>query len=230
VAAAAHELGTPLATIALVAKELQRGMPKEGPVAEDVALLREQVQRCRAILARLSSLDSDPYGPMATLTLRQLLEEMAGPARPVGVAVRVQANGIGPEPYCRRNPGVIYGLSNLVDNAIDFAREAVVLSAQWNGETVTIEIYDDGPGFRPEVLLRAGEPYLTTRAQDHQRHSGGMGLGLFIAKTLLERSGGALAFANRPAPATGALARIVWQRASFERRSAESTQEAQEAG
>ena len=120
-----------------------------------------------------------------------------------------------PQPVCRRNPGMIYGLGNIVDNAVDFAASKVAITADWDESHVTLVIADDGPGFPPEILMRAGEPYLS-RARKQDRAGGGLGLGLFIAKTLLERSGAALEFSNLAAPASGASVRIVWRREDFE--------------
>lgn len=217
-AAAAHELGTPLGTIALVARELSRNAPPDGPLAEDVALLREQVERCRGILGKLSSLQDDDAGPLDQLTLPVLIEEAAGPQRPFGVPFEIILKGEKPEPICRRNPGMIYGLGNIVDNAVDFARSTVTITAEWTQAQVVLTIADDGPGFPPDVLMRAGEPYLSRAGQatGENRAGGGLGLGLFIAKTLLERGGAALEFSNRPAPASGASIRIAWPRAVFE--------------
>ncbi len=214
-AAAAHELGTPLATIALVAKELARLAPPDGEMADDIALLREQVERCRGILGKLASLQDDDGGPLDRLGLRLLIEEAAGPQRPFGVPFEIVMIGEKPEPVCRRNPGMIYGLGNIVDNAVDFARSTVTITAEWNQEQVMLTIADDGPGFPPDVLLRAGDPYLTDGASE-ARAGGGLGLGLFIAKTLLERGGAAIEFSNLPAPATGACVRMVWLREAFE--------------
>lgn len=214
-AAAAHELGTPLATIALVARELSRLAPAEGEMAEDITLLREQVERCRGILGKLASLQDDDGSPLDQLSLTLLIEEAAGPQRPFGVPFEIEMLGDRPEPVCRRNPGMIYGLGNIVDNAVDFARSAVAITARWTPTHVTLTIADDGPGFPPDVLMRAGEPYLS-RGASESRAGGGLGLGLFIAKTLLERGGAALEFSNLPAPASGASIRIVWPRAIFE--------------
>lgn len=214
-AAAAHELGTPLGTIALVARELTRLAPPEGEMAEDIALLREQVERCRGILGKLSSLQDEDGGPLDQLTLRLLIEEAAGPQRPFGVPFEITMTGEKPEPVCRRNPGMIYGLGNIVDNAVDFARSTVAITAQWTASHVLLTIADDGPGFPPDVLMRAGEPYLS-RGSAENRAGGGLGLGLFIAKTLLERGGAALEFSNRPAPESGASIRIAWPREVFQ--------------
>ncbi|MCO5090829.1 ActS/PrrB/RegB family redox-sensitive histidine kinase [Bosea sp. (in: a-proteobacteria)] len=212
-AAAAHELGTPLGTIALVARELTRLAPPEGEMAEDIALLREQVERCRGILGKLSSLQDEDGGPLGRLSLRLLIEEAAGPQRPFGTPFEITMAGEKPEPVCRRNPGMIYGLGNIVDNAVDFARSTVTIAAEWSGSRVVLTIADDGPGFPPAVLMRAGDPYLS-RGAGEGRAGGGLGLGLFIAKTLLERGGAVLEFSNRPA--SGAAIKITWSRADFE--------------
>ncbi|WP_112662131.1 ActS/PrrB/RegB family redox-sensitive histidine kinase [Microvirga flavescens] len=232
-AAAAHELGTPLATIALVAKELDHDLPKEGPVAEDLKLLREQVDRCRTILTKLTSMGQDTSAFLETISLSHLVEEVVAPQRGLDEEVEIVKSGEGPEPTGRRNPGVVYGLSNILDNAVDFAHEKVIVEAGWNADEVFIEIRDDGPGYAPDILLRLGEPYVTTRsaadrAQGDEELASGLGLGLFIAKTLIERSGAQLSFGNASPPGKGAIARIVWPRHTFERGAAILPQGSQE--
>ena len=219
-AAAAHELGTPLATITLVVKELRGLLPSQGPVAEDMVLLTSELQRCRTILGKLASLGNEPARLRDELTLPLLLEETVAPARDFGVDIHVGIEGEGDAPACRRNPGILYGLGNFVENAIDFARTEVKVTAAWSADQVRISIADDGPGFSAEVLAKLGEPYVTTRGADRRAKSeagSGMGLGLFIAKTLLERSGATLAMGNAPPPAVGARISIRWPRAEFER-------------
>ena len=216
-AAAAHELGTPLATIALVAKELSRSGPKEGPVADDIALLSQQVARCRSILGKLTSLGNEDAAVLDSMRLSLLIEEVAGPHRPFDVEIAVDVRGEGIEPVCRRNPGLIYGLGNLIENAVDFARKRVLIDARWDRDSVTVEIRDDGPGFPPDVLARLGEPYVTTRGgrRAKSEEGSGMGLGMFIAKTLLERSGASVFAGN--ASEGGACVTVRWSRFSFER-------------
>lgn len=222
-AAAAHELGTPLATIALVAKELDHAMPQDGAIADDLKLLREQVDRCRTILTKLTSIGQEQGDFLETVSLTHLVEEIVEPQRALGFDVRVMASGDGPEPMGRRNPGVVYGLSNILDNATDFAASQVTIEACWSPHEVFIEIRDDGPGYAPDILLRVGEPYVTTRSAAKRAESeteeggSGLGLGLFIAKTLIERSGAQLTLTNAAPPASGAIARIVWPRHAFER-------------
>ena len=218
-AAAAHELGTPLSTITVIATEIEREMAPGSPHADDVKLLREQAQRCRGILGKLTQLSSSAE-PFDRTPLSALIEEIVAPHRNFGVTINVALVAHeAAEPIGRRNPVVLYGLGNLLENAVDFAHEHVEVTAEWSTEEITLTINDDGPGFAPEIMDRIGEPYVTGRR--HLRHSvdveaGGLGLGLFIAKTLLERSGAKLAFVNRPEPAHGASVRVRWARADFE--------------
>jgi two-component system, sensor histidine kinase RegB len=214
-AAAAHELGTPLATIALVAKELEQLGPAVGPIAEDIALISTQAARCREILGKITSLGDEGSGPLESMSLGVLIEEVVGPHRPFETAIDVRREGSGPEPICRRNPGLLYGLGNLVENAVDFAGGLVEIIAQWDAVAVTVQIKDDGPGFPPEVMARFGEPYVTTRGGANGPFGSGLGLGIFIAKTLLERTGAAVFVAN--ASDRGALVTITWPRNVFER-------------
>jgi two-component system sensor histidine kinase RegB len=213
-AAAAHELGTPLATIALVAREMERSLGSDELYGEDVRLLRSQSERCREILKRLTSLSAEGETHLARLPLSSLIEEVVDPHREFGIVIELQpGERHGPEPVGRRNPGVIHGLGNLVDNAVDFARSRITVGWRWDDEEVVLTIADDGPGYPVEVLDRIGEPYLSTR-QGGER-GGGLGLGLFIAKTLLERSGASLSFRNSGAPGEGAMVEVAWPRALF---------------
>jgi two-component system sensor histidine kinase RegB len=218
-AAAAHELGTPLSTISVIAKELENAIPADAPHGDDVRLLREQAARCRDILAKITELSSGE--PFDRIPLTALIEEVVAPHRDFGVEIGVtMPPERDAEPLGARNPAVLYGLGNIVENAVDFAHERVDVEAEWSDETIEVTITDDGPGFAPEVLDRIGEPYVTTRrripnAKDEEPT--GLGLGFFIAKTLLERSGATLSFANRALPARGAVVKLHWQRADFER-------------
>ncbi len=213
-AAAAHELGTPLATIALVAKEMERALGEDPRWHEDVTLLRSQSERCREILKRLTSLSSEGEEHLAQLPFTSLIEEVVAPHRDFGIRITLeQGERIGAEPVGRRNPGVIYGLGNLVENAVDFARETVTVRCGWNEDSVSFAVTDDGAGFPPEVIDRIGEPYMSTR--QGAEPGGGLGLGLFIAKTLLERSGAALSFRNAMEPGMGAMVEVSWARDAF---------------
>src|SRR6266850_6394137 len=196
-AAAAHELGTPLSTITVIATELERAIEPDSPYADDVGLLREQAQRCRGILAKLTELESGGE-PFDRMPLSALIEEVVAPHRNFGVAINVSlaARNDATEPVGGRNPGILYGLGNLVENAVDFARERVDVAVTYSGEEVDVTISDDGPGFAPEIMDRVGEPYVTSsrrrRFNVGGEAGGGLGLGVFIAKTLLERSGATL--------------------------------------
>ncbi len=216
-AAAAHELGTPLATITLAARELRARVTEEGPVREDILLIGEEIGRCRAILGKLASLHSEP-GLLDRMSVSLLLAEVVNPQRDFGIDVNIAASGEGKEPVCERNAGVIYGIGNLVENALDFARTKVEVTASWSAKSVVVIIADDGPGFLPEVLAQLGEPYVTTRLNRRAKkdEGSGLGLGLFIAKTLLERSGASVTTDNARAPITGAVITIRWPRAKFE--------------
>lgn len=226
-AAAAHELGTPLATITVVAKELGRSVPPGSAMAEDFALLQSQAVRCREILQKLTRSPGEKDPLHEQLTVMQLIEEAAQPylklksrvviQRPEGAELSADA---GSEPLGERRPGVIYGVGNLIENAIDFAHSEVRVAGRWSGREVIITVVDDGPGFAPEVMDTLGDPFVTTRstrsrAAKEAGASAGLGLGFFIAKTLLERSGARLSLDNRPRPQSGAIVTITWSRAAF---------------
>ncbi len=220
-AAAAHELGTPLATIALVAKELDREVAGDAPIREDIELLRSQSERCRDILGKLTSLSTDFGGGLSRQPLSHLIEDVVAPHREFDVEIVVTLDGPpGREPVGNRNPAILYGLGNIVENAVDFARSRVEVVAGWSDDRVTVTVRDDGPGFSPEVLDRIGEPYVTTRGRGRDGggsgEAGGLGLGFFIAKTLLERTGARVHITNRAAPATGASVAVVWPRRAME--------------
>ena len=217
-AAAAHELGTPLGTMALAAGELGRALPPDGPLAGDVARLKDAARQARAILARLTAGEGAIAGtaeaegdtPFARLPLAALIEAAGQPTIRPSIAFEVVAASEGAQPLVRRRPEVVHGLRNLIDNAADFAHGRVVATARWTAEQIAVEIVDDGPGFALHVLDALGEPFLTTR-----RRAGGLGLGVFIAKTLLEHSGARLAFSNRVGG--GAVVTAAWPRGMLER-------------
>jgi len=219
-AAAAHELGTPLSTIALAAKEMRAEAEPGSDLADDVELIIQQAARCRAILAKLRNLGSDGGDPFAQVPLTDLLAEVARPNESRGKAVLFYyEQATGPEPVFQRSVGLLYGLGNLIENATDFARQTVRIEASWDQAAISVSITDDGPGFAPELIARLGEPYLTSRPRDPQgadaHKPGGLGLGIFIAKTLLERTGARLAFQNI-SPNGHAQVRIVWPREAIE--------------
>lgn len=218
-AAAAHELGTPLATIKLVARDLTKIFPPESEVGEDLALLMGEAERCAKILGRLASLGTESPGDIiGRLSLRHLVEEVVQPQRDFGVSISIIPEGATPEPFCARNAGVLYGLGNLVENAIDFAKTQVRIIVRWTDAVVAVVIVDDGPGFAPDIVMSLGEPYLHTKANRRAKcdETSGLGLGLFIAKTLLERSRASVSMVNAVAPEVGARVTVLWQRQDFE--------------
>jgi two-component system sensor histidine kinase RegB len=217
-AAAAHELGTPLSTIVLISRELERTPAGNGAAAADIKTLREQAQRCRDILAKITQLSSTG-APFDHMKLSTLIEETVAPHRDFGVAIKVRiAVAATKEPVGTRNPAILYGVGNILENAVDFARGEVEVNAWWNADTIEIVVSDDGPGFAPEIIKRIGEPYLSRRPQtgESQSEHGGLGLGVFIARTLLERTGATVSFTNRIFPDHGAVVQIVWPRRRFE--------------
>lgn len=224
-AAAAHELGSPLGTIAVIAKEIARDLPPDSPLKEDAELLISQSARCRDILASLAARpEADAGEPFTRLTLPALVEVAAAPHRSDRVRLVLRSNPAGggndAPPVVARSPGVLHGLGNLIQNAIQFARSEVLVDVRWSDSHITISILDDGPGFDPVLLGKLGEPYLsgrsTARASDLTEAGEGehMGLGVFIAQTLLERSGARLNFDNRPEG--GAQVTVTWRRAELE--------------
>jgi two-component system, sensor histidine kinase RegB len=217
-AAAAHELGTPLSTIFLISRELERTVPDNGALAGDLKTLREQAQRCRDILAKITQLSSTG-APFDRMPLSTLIEETVAPHRDFGVEIKVRIAVTGArEPVGIRNPAILYGVGNILENAVDFARETVEVNAWWNTESIEIVVSDDGPGIAPDMLKRIGEPYLSRRPvtdETESEHSG-LGLGVFIARTLLERTGAKVSFTNRVFPEHGAVVQISWPRNRFE--------------
>jgi two-component system, sensor histidine kinase RegB len=216
-AAAAHELGTPLATIALVARELQLALTTNPAHKDDVELIVSQTKRCREILQRLSSLSADGEEHMARLPLTSLVEEVVAPHRDFGIKISSTGGPCkGTEPVGRRNAGIVHGLGNLIENAVDFAKTKVDIEWRWDAKTVDVQIVDDGPGFTSDTLDHIGEPYRSSRSADNRDSGGGLGLGLFIAKTLLERSGATLIFSNRIDQTNGAVIKISWPRQAMD--------------
>jgi two-component system sensor histidine kinase RegB len=220
-AAAAHELGTPLATIAVVAKEmaLQAG---EGSFKEDAWLLVEQAKRCRDILKRLSEKPEQSDAVHERMSLLELVREVVDP---YAGAQKVRVEGVVtgppnlPTPDLWRRQEILHGLAAFVENAYDFARGEILVTARFDADTLSIEVRDDGPGFSPQVLARLGEPYITSRpgtSEGSRIGHVGMGLGFFIAKTLLERTGAQVDFRN--GPQLGAIVTARWPRQRIEAR------------
>ena len=201
-------------------------------MAEDLALLQTQAARCREILKKLTRAPTEPDPLHARMSVTQLIEEAADPYRGFNAEIVVAASpeagsdaAAAAEPIGERRPGVIHGLANLVENAVDFARGRVEITARWSAREVAITIADDGPGLPADVMDALGEPYVTTRparprGQTKDGEPSGLGLGFFIAKTLLERSGATISLDNRERPQRGAIVKISWPREIFERKQA----------
>jgi two-component system, sensor histidine kinase RegB len=216
-AAAAHELGTPLATISIVAKEMVREIGA-GALRDDAELLVSQAERCREILHRLTEEPDTDDAVHARMTLLQLVNEVIEPH--LETPVRVEAVVAGPpgmrQPEIRRMAEVLHAMTSLVENAVDFARSEVLVSVRFDEGFLAIEVRDDGPGFSADILTRLGQPYVTSRPGAEGSRSGhvGMGLGFFIAKTLLERTGAVVAFHN--GKRGGAIIAARWPRQAIE--------------
>lgn len=218
-AAAAHELGTPLTTISVVAKELAREVP-EGPLREDAWTLIDEAQRCRGILRRLT--DAPEAAEAAErMSLEQFLDELVAPYEGDPV-VRVEALVTGAAnaapPDIWRRPEFFHAMNSIIENAFDFAKAEILITARFDARTLSLEVSDDGPGFSSEILDRLGDPYVTSRPGAEGSRTGhvGMGLGFFIAKTLLERTNATVAFRN--GRRRGAIVTARWARSSIEAR------------
>ncbi len=213
-ASTAHQLGSPLGTIAVVAKEIARDLPPESPLAEDVALLLSESERCREILAGLDRNRDETGSPFAKLPITVLIEEAAAPHGGGRVTLRYES-GPAPEfpdspmPMVAHSPEILHGLRSIIQNAVQFARSRAIVAIHWTEDEIEVTIHDDGPGFSPHILSVIGEPYISTR-QGTGEH---MGLGLFIAQTLLERTGAVLSFGNRR---RGASVTVRWRRVALE--------------
>lgn len=214
-AAAAHELGSPLGTIAVVAKELARDVPADSPIAEDVALLQSQVARCRDILAELSRRPGDRGEEEPIVPLAALIETTASPyARPgIDLVINSVAEPEDGAPQVQSVPEMVHGLANILQNAMQFAHERVTVTADWTVPGLTLTVQDDGPGYPATVVGRLGEPYVSGRNPLAREAAGNMGLGLFIAQTLLERSGATVRYMN--GRAGGAVVVIHWKHPTF---------------
>ncbi len=232
VAAAAHELGTPLATIKLTSSELAEELSDKDDLRDDALLISEQADRCRDILRSMGRAGKDDLH-LRKAPLTAVIEEAAEPHQDRGKTIHLEtgpgSGALDTQPTIHRRPEVIHGLRNLIQNAVDFARENVWIETNWSEDAITLRIMDDGRGFPAPVLARIGEPFMRRRspsADPRRPEYEGMGLGLFIAKTLLERSGADLSFANasnagRDGPEghrarSGAVVEVSWPRHRME--------------
>ncbi|THH34871.1 ActS/PrrB/RegB family redox-sensitive histidine kinase [Aliishimia ponticola] len=229
VAAAAHELGTPLATIKLTSSELIEELEDQPELREDVELIRDQADRCRDIMRNMGRAGKDDVH-LRRAPISALVEEAAEPHEGRGIELSYHFAPIGDvediQPSVLRKPEVIHGLRNLIQNAVDFASRRVWIDVEWSEDVIAIRVSDDGPGYPPAIIGRIGDPFVR-RGRRSNEPAGqqrddyeGMGLGLFIAKTLLERSGATIVFANGrenfdPSPnagGQGAVVKVSWPR------------------
>jgi len=220
-AAAAHKLGTPLSTIQLVAREIVNDAKPGSELSEDALLLLSQAEHCREILLELAQRGDKGDAIHDQLSLSDLIREITEPF--VGFDAQIITKIVKPKsgeamPVLTRKPEFVYGLTNIVENAADFAKTKVEVIGTWTDKSITIEVKDDGPGFASSVLAKIGEPYISHRPDKKHKpqRAGGMGLGVFIATTLMERVGGTIEFSNRKtgsgAPETGAHVQMCWPR------------------
>ena len=229
VAAAAHELGTPLATIKLTSSELIEELKNFPELLDDALLIRDQADRCGDILNSMGSTGKDDL-QMHQALLAEIIREAAEPHSKRGITIETKISddhkgGID-EPHLIRRPEIIHGLRNMIQNAVDFATSKVWVESSWTKETITIIIADDGYGYPANLLGRLGDPFLTAKIGKQNRQGyEGMGLGLFIAKTLLERTGAKISFTNGHRNQTsnqskvepsGAIVEINWPRNKVE--------------
>ena len=235
VAAAAHELGTPLATIKLASAELVNELAEQPDLREDAELIVEQTDRCRDILRDMGRAGKDDLH-MRKAPLVAAIESAAEPHMERGKEVLINLRSSDgtdtPQPTILRMPEIIHGLRNLIQNAVDFAQTTVWIETRWDEKMISVRIMDDGKGFAPQLLGRLGDPFMGSRKFQRRDTSRpeyeGMGLGLFIAKTLLERSGATMRFANgsdevgQNTEHVGAVVEVRWPRSTIDAKEGEN--------
>ncbi len=233
VAAAAHEMGTPLATIKLVSSELLEEVEDQPELKDDITLIREQADRCRDILRDMGRTGKDDmllhHAPISAV-VREAAEPHEDRGKDIHFNFAPKKGSAASQPQIRRQPEIIHGLRNLIQNAVDFASGNVWVDVLWSKTSIRVIVADDGRGYPPDLIGRIGDPFVRKRrgiAEKPQRPQyEGMGLGLFIAKTLLERSGAEITFANGADPfltsdeipqRRGAIVEVLWSRDKIER-------------
>ena len=232
VAAMAHELGTPLSTIKLASSEILNERNLIPNLREDIELINAQVDRCRDILKDMGRRGKDDTH-MHVAPLLSLIQEAIEPHQNRGKSIIVAIDNWQGNIFdhiqleCQlivyRRPEIIHGIRNLVENAVDFAQSKVWIRVDWKTDRVIIRISDDGFGFPTEMIGRLGDPFINKKGYKNLMRSAqkyeGMGLGLFIAKTLLERTGAKITFANsdinkdksvKGVREQGAIVNVVW--------------------
>ena len=195
-AAAAHSLGTPLATINVVASELKKELKDNKDLAKDVDLLVSQTKRCGEILKQISQKKIKDDEFFKRTNLEDLLEEIITSfketsSKKIILSSEKDKNKL----MISRSPEIIYGLRNFIGNAVKFSKEKVEIKLNSNKSEIEIIIHDDGPGFPDDIIDIIGEPYIKSKSKNINQNAG-TGLGTFLGKTFLERSGAKLFFSN----------------------------------
>ena len=208
-AAAAHSLGTPLATIAVVAKELKKDFGDNKDISKDIELLISQTKRCSEILKKISKKQIKEDIFISSIKLEDLIEEIIvsfkeTSSKKIELVSDEDKNKINIE----RTPEIIYGLRNFIGNAVKFSKSKVKINLKSDLHKIEIKINDDGPGIPDDIIKKIGEPYIKSKSEELNSNSG-LGLGTFLGKTLLERQGANLSF-RRNNDLGGALVIISW--------------------
>jgi len=208
-AAAAHSLGTPLATIAVVAKELKKEIGDNKDISKDIDLLISQTKRCSEILKQISKKQIEEDIFLSSIKLEDLLEEIIESFKETSSKkIELVSNDDNNKINIERTPEIIYGLRNFIGNAVKFSKSRVKINLMSNLEKVEIKINDDGPGIPDDIIKKIGEPYIKSKSTELNSNSG-LGLGTFLGKTLLEKQGAKLLF-RRNNDLGGALVVISW--------------------
>ena len=213
-AAAAHSLGTPLATISVVAKELKKEIGNEKELSKDIDLLISQTKRCSEILKQISKKQIEEDIFLSSIKFEDLLEEIIESfketsSKKINLFVDNDLNKIA----IQRTPEIIYGLRNFIGNAVKFSKSEVKINLTSNQKLIEIRINDDGPGIPEDIINKIGEPYIKSKSKELSANSG-LGLGTFLGKTLLERQNAKLLF-RRNSDLGGALIIITWKPNNF---------------
>ena len=213
-AAAAHSLGTPLATISVVAKELKKEIGNNKEISKDVDLLISQTKRCSEILKQISKKQIEEDSFLSSIRIEDLLEEIINSFRETSSKhIELITNEDQNKINIQRTPEIIYGLRNFIGNAIKFSKSKVQINLKSNDKIIEIKIYDDGPGIPEDIINKIGEPYIKSKSKELSSNSG-LGLGTFLGKTLLERQGAILKF-KRNCKLGGAQVTLSWTPSNF---------------
>jgi len=209
-AAAAHSLGTPLSTITVVAKELEKEIGNNPKYTKDIDLLLSQTKRCSDILKNLSKdqLKEDTF--LNDIKIEELLNEIVRSFSEISekkLLLFVEKNKLNPQ--ISRTLEITYGLRNFIGNAVKYSHSSVDITLESSNKITEIKVCDDGPGFSEDILDVLGEPYIRSKNKIISTKSG-LGLGTFIGKTLLERMKANIKFEKCP-KTNGAMVIIKWQ-------------------